>query len=65
MKNGWMWQAPLQNRWGCGYVFNDTYITNEEAKKEVEDYLGKEIKIVKKKRPFGSLFYLNQILINS
>jgi tryptophan halogenase len=47
MKNGWMWQAPLQHRWGCGYVFNDTYITNEEAKQEVEDYLGKEIKIVK------------------
>ena len=47
MKNGWMWQAPLQHRWGCGYVFNDTYITNEEAKKEIEDYLGREIKIVK------------------
>jgi tryptophan halogenase len=47
MKNGWMWQAPLQHRWGCGYVFNDTYITNEEAKKEVEDYLGREIEIVK------------------
>ena len=47
MKNGWMWQVPLQHRWGCGYVFNDTYITNEEAKKEVENYLGKEIKIVK------------------
>lgn len=47
MKNGWMWQAPLQRRWGCGYVFNDTYITNEEAKKEVEDYLGREIEIVK------------------
>jgi tryptophan halogenase len=47
MKYGWMWQAPLRHRWGCGYVFNDTYITNEEAKKEVEDYLGKEITIVK------------------
>jgi tryptophan halogenase len=47
MKNGWMWQAPLQHRWGCGYVFNDTYITNEEAKQEVEDYIGREINIVK------------------
>jgi tryptophan halogenase len=47
MPNGWMWQAPLQHRWGCGYVFNDTYITNEDAKKEIEDYIGKEINIVK------------------
>jgi len=47
MKNGWMWQAPLKHRWGCGYVFNDTYITNEDAKKEVEEHLGKEIEIVK------------------
>ena len=23
MKNGWMWQAPLQNRWGCGYVWSN------------------------------------------
>ena len=47
MKNGWMWQAPLQHRWGCGYVFNDSYTTIEDAKKEVEEYIGKEIEIVK------------------
>lgn len=47
MKSGWMWQAPLQHRWGCGYVFNDSYITDEEAKKEIEDYIGKEIEVVK------------------
>ena len=47
MKNGWMWQAPLKHRWGCGYVFNDTYITAGEAKREVEDHLGREIEIVK------------------
>jgi tryptophan halogenase len=47
MKNGWMWQAPLQHRWGCGYVYNDEYTTLEDAKKEVEEYLGKEIDIVK------------------
>lgn len=47
MKCGWMWQAPLQHRWGCGYVFNDSYITNSEAKKEIEEYLGHEIEVVK------------------
>jgi len=47
MKCGWMWQAPLQHRWGCGYVYNDSYINESEAKKEVEEYLGREIEIVK------------------
>ena len=40
MKYGWMWQIPLQNRWGCGYVFDDKYINEVEAKAEVEQYLG-------------------------
>ena len=47
MSSGWMWQIPLQNRWGCGYVFNDNFISVEEAKKEVEDYIGKDITIQK------------------
>lgn len=48
MNSGWMWQAPLQHRWGCGYVFNDKYISFEDAQKEVEDYIGESIQIVKK-----------------
>jgi tryptophan halogenase len=47
MKNGWMWQAPLQHRWGCGYAFNSNYINEIDAKKEIEEYLNKEITIVK------------------
>jgi tryptophan halogenase len=47
MKAGWMWQVPLKHRMGCGYVFNDNYISIDEAKKEVEDYLGREIEVVK------------------
>jgi tryptophan halogenase len=47
MKYGWLWQIPLQNRWGCGYVFDDKYINVEEAKKEVEGFIGQEIKINK------------------
>lgn len=47
MNSGWMWQAPLQHRWGCGYVFNDSYITDSEAKKEIEEHLGHEIEVVK------------------
>lgn len=47
MSSGWMWQIPLIDRWGCGYVFNDNFISVEEAKKEVEDYIGKDITIQK------------------
>jgi tryptophan halogenase len=43
MNSGWMFKIPLQNRWGCGYAFNDKYISIDDAKKEIEDYLGKEI----------------------
>jgi tryptophan halogenase len=46
MKNGWMWQIPLQNRIGCGYIFDKNYITPEQAKQEVEELLGHEVKIV-------------------
>ena len=45
MKYGWIWMIPLQNRWGCGYVFDDTYINSDEAKKEVEEFLGHEIEV--------------------
>lgn len=47
MKNGWMFNIPLQHRWGCGYVHNDKYCSIDEAKKEVEDYIKQEIKIEK------------------
>jgi tryptophan halogenase len=47
MKYGWMWQIPLQNRWGCGYIFDDNYIDYEKAKQEVEEHLGHSIEINK------------------
>jgi tryptophan halogenase len=47
MNCGWMFRIPLQHRWGCGYVFNDKYITVENAKSEVEKYLGKEVTLQK------------------
>ena len=47
MNCGWMFKIPLQHRWGCGYVFNDKYITIEDAKNEVEKHLGHEVIIQK------------------
>jgi len=46
MKNGWMWQIPLQNRIGCGYVFDSNYITENDAKLEIETLLGHSVTIV-------------------
>ncbi len=47
MKYGWMWQIQLQHRWGCGYAFDSNYTNEIDAKKEVEEYIGQEIDIVK------------------
>lgn len=44
---GWMWTIPLQTRKGCGYVFDSRYITREQAKAEIENYLKKEIEPIK------------------
>lgn len=45
MDYGWMWQIPLQNRWGCGYIFDDNYIDVETAKEEVRRYVGHDVKM--------------------
>ena len=44
---GWMWDIPLATRRGCGYVFDNNFITHEEAQAEIEAYIGKKIKPIK------------------
>lgn len=44
---GWMWDIPLKTRRGCGYVFDNKFISKENAQKEVEEYLGKKITPIK------------------
>jgi tryptophan halogenase len=43
MKYGWMWKIPVQGRYGCGYVFDSSFVSDEDVKKELEEYLGHEI----------------------
>jgi tryptophan halogenase len=43
MDYGWMWKIPLQHRYGCGYVFDNNYISEDDAKKELDNYFGFEI----------------------
>ena len=40
MKYGWIWKIPVQERYGCGYVFASSFINEEQALAEVEEYLG-------------------------
>ncbi len=47
MNNGWMWEIPLQERKGCGYVFSDNHITPDNAKIEIENEIGREVEIQK------------------
>jgi tryptophan halogenase len=40
---GWMWFIPTQDRYGCGYVYSDQFLTPEQAKDEAERALGHKI----------------------
>jgi tryptophan halogenase len=47
LSSGWMWDIPLSTRRGCGYVFDSSYISKDEARAEIETKLGHEIEPIK------------------
>jgi tryptophan halogenase len=47
MDYGWMFNIPVWGRNGNGYIFDSDYITADQAKVEVEKFLGHEITVGK------------------
>ena len=45
LDSGWLWRIPTQRRYGCGYVYNDAFLSPEEARREVEAKLGRAIDV--------------------
>ena len=43
LPNGWMWQIPTQQRYGCGYVYCDKFTTADKALEEMEKATGRKI----------------------
>lgn len=47
MDYGWMFNIPVWGRSGNGYIFDSDYITADQAKIEIEKFLGREVEIGK------------------
>jgi tryptophan halogenase len=47
MDAGWLFRLPVWGRGGNGYIFDSDYITAEQAKLEIEQYLGHSVEVGK------------------
>lgn len=47
MKYGWMWKIPTTKRFGCGYVFDSNQLSTDDAKLEIEQFLGRTVDVPK------------------
>ena len=46
-KNGWMWQIPTRDRMGCGYVYNNNFVSYDNAIDELEKTIGRKIEPIR------------------
>jgi len=47
MKYGWIWRIPVIGRYGCGYVYNSKFCTDEQALAEAEEFFGQKLNVPK------------------
>jgi len=64
MKYGWAWKIPLQGRYGCGYVFDKNYLTDEQAIAEIKERFGEDVYIPEKSFSFEPGVYKQQWIKN-
>lgn len=60
---GWSWKIPLQHRYGCGYAYDSSYITDEQAEEELRKLYGNDLQIVNRFK-FESGFFENVLVKN-
>lgn len=46
-KHGWMFKIPKLDVLGCGYAYDDRFITPDQAQQEIESVLGRKIDPIK------------------
>ena len=57
MDYGWAWKAPVQDRYGCGYVYDSSFISESDAIKEIKNKFGNDVDIKKKIKFDSGYFY--------
>ena len=45
MKHGWIWKIPVQGRYGCGYVFDSNFASEDDILLEIKEHVGYEVEV--------------------